>query len=149
MNAQRMLAYADWSGMRPMTVLEMNKVSYGPLQPQALCNSSGCWYPSGNSSVYNTGALIDVGSYDSSSSTRATAGSSYYGVDDLTGNAREHVVSMNFLNFNSTNGDGSIGASGNADVNGWNPTGMLILYEQFLSNNSLDLFGIRYVRSAE
>ena len=35
-NQQRTLAYADWSGVRPMTHLELNKASYGPKQPVEL-----------------------------------------------------------------------------------------------------------------
>jgi formylglycine-generating enzyme required for sulfatase activity len=156
MTAQRMLAYADWSGMRPMTILEINKASYGPLQPvQTQISGVNYWYAAGTSGVYyqnndNTlGPLRDVGSYDSGTTTRSQSGSSYYGIDDLTGNAREHVVSLNFLNFNSVNGDGVLDASGNADVNGWSNTGMLVVYEQFSANYSTQYFGIRYVRSAE
>jgi hypothetical protein len=148
MTAQRMLAYADWSGMRPMTILEMNKASYGPLQPiQTQTN----YFAAGTSnSGYSGNNLVDVGSYDSGATTRAQSGSSYYGIDDLTGNSREHVVSLNFLNFNTTNGDGVLDDSGNHNVNGWNTTGMLIPYEQFNgANYSTPFLGIRYVRSAE
>jgi len=148
MTAQRMLAYADWSGMRPMTILEMNKASYGPLQPiQTQTN----YFAAGTSnSGYSGNNLVDVGSYDSGATTRAQSGSSYYGIDDLTGNSREHVVGLNFLNFNTTNGDGVLDDSGNHNVNGWNTTGMLIPYEQFNgANYSTPFLGIRYVRSAE
>jgi formylglycine-generating enzyme required for sulfatase activity len=154
MFAQRMLAYADWSGMRPMTILEMNKASYGPLQPvQTQTNyfasgtSNSGYYPNNDNTL---GPLRDVGSYDSGTTARSQSGSSYYGIDDLTGNARELVVSLNFLNFNSVNGDGVLDASGNADVNGWGTTGMLIVYDQFAgANYSAPYIGIRYVRSAE
>jgi hypothetical protein len=158
MTAQQILAYADWTGMRPMTILEMNKASYGPLQPvQTQISGVNYWYTAGTSSsgYYpnndNTlGPLRDVGSYDSATTTRSQSGSSYYGIDDLTGNAREQVVSLNFLNFNSANGDGILDASGNANVNGWSNTGMLIGYDQFGgANYSTPFLGIRYVRSAE
>jgi formylglycine-generating enzyme required for sulfatase activity len=148
MTAQRMLAYADWSGMRPMTILEMNKASYGPLQPiQTQTN----YFAAGTSnSGYSGNNLVDVGPYDSGATTRAQSGSSYYGIDDLTGNAREHVVSLNFLNFNATNGDGVLDVSGNHNVNGWNTSGMLIPYEQFQFADYAGYYiGIRYVRSAE
>jgi formylglycine-generating enzyme required for sulfatase activity len=157
MTTQRMLAYADWSGMRPMTILEMNKASYGPYQTPQFSTSLS-YFPAGGSTASSTfynnnnstfGPLRDVGSYDSGTTTRSQSGSSYYGIDDLTGNAREHVVSLNFLNFNSFNGDGVLDASGNADVNGWSNTGMLVVYEQFSANYSTQYFGIRYVRSAE
>ena len=147
MTPQRMLAYADWSGMRPMTILEMNKVSYGPLQP---AQTQSNYYAAGTSNTYSNNSILDVGSFDSATSTRSQSGSSYYGIDDLTGNAREHVVSLNFLDFNSTNGDGVLDASGNANVNGWSSTGMLIGYDQFSgANYSAQYLGIRYVRSAE
>ena len=151
MSINRLLAYADWSGVRPMTILEMNKASYGPLQPGTL---TSVYYPVASTYYTNNdgaiGALREVGAYDSGSSTRTSSGSSYYGIDDLTGNAREHVVSLNFLNFNSVNGDGVLDDSGNADVNGWSSSGMLVPYEQFqFANYSSAYLGIRYVRSAE
>jgi len=147
MTAHRMLAYADWSGMRPMTILEMNKASYGPLQP---AQNQSNYYAAGTSNPGYSNNILDAGSFDSPTSTRSQSGSSYYGIDDLTGNAREHVVRLNFLNFNSANGDGVLDASGNANVNGWNPLGMLIGYDQFSgANYSAQYLGIRYVRSAE
>jgi formylglycine-generating enzyme required for sulfatase activity len=154
MTAQRMLAYADWSGLRPMTILEMNKASYGPLQPfQTETNffaAGGANSPFYNNNNNTFGPLLDVGFYDSGTTTRSQSGSSYYGIDDLTGNAREQVVSLNFLNFNSVNGDGVLDASGNANVNGWSNTGMLIGYDQFAgANYSAPYIGTRLVRSAE
>ena len=35
-SSNMLLAYADWSGVRPMTVLEFNKVSNGPLMPNTI-----------------------------------------------------------------------------------------------------------------
>jgi formylglycine-generating enzyme required for sulfatase activity len=160
MTSQRMLAYADWSGMRPMTILEMNKASYGPYQTPQFSGTYSNFPASGNLSsntYYNNstnsstfGPLRDVGSYDSGTSTRSQSGCGYYGIDDLTGNAREHVVSLNYLNYNSTNGDGFLDPSGIANVNGWSNAGMLIGYDQSVNANfSAPYLGIRYVRSAE
>jgi hypothetical protein len=148
MTAQRALAYADWSGMRPMTILEMNKASYGPYQPiesEFICTSAGCGpsYGVGNTSAAVTNGPVDVGSLDSSSSTRGSSGSSFYGIDDLTGNAVEWVVRLNFFPFNSNNGNGILTANGTSDA--W-PDAILYYFDQ---RNSTYPQGARYVRSAE
>jgi hypothetical protein len=174
--AIRLLAYADWSGVRPMTLLEFNKVSYGPLQPiyyEVACNAGlnayiikgypawsansagGCNYAS------NGAPLANVGSFANTTSTRVQAGASYYGVLDLTGNAHEPVVKMNYFTFQNTNGNGILASNGNADVNNWNSTTMTMYIDMICSGYSTSSFsncyqifiaskyGFRYVRSAE
>jgi len=158
-NSNRFLAYADWSGLRPMSFLEFNKASYGPLQPVYSASCSGFvfgGYPSwGNTScpvAFNVGnnTIYDVGYCASSTSSRITSGSSYYGIMDITGNVHEPLVKLNFFNFSKNHGNGTISISGNSDVNGWQSS-MIIYCEQFFDNRGLNVnkYGFRYVRSAE
>ena len=168
--AIRLLAYADWSGVRPMTLLEFNKVSYGPLQPMFYdinplnTNKAIIGYPAWGSAIAggcnyagNGAPLVNVGSFATSTSTRVQAGASYYGVLDLTGNTHEPVVKMNYFTFQSTNGNGLLASNGNADINTWNNSTMLTYIDMTCSGNYgsyLNIFlvskyGFRYVRSAE
>jgi hypothetical protein len=172
----RLLAYADWSGVRPMTLLEFNKASYGPLQPILYQSSGSCGgsdyiingYPAWGSATAggcnyasNGSPLANVGSFATSTTTRVQAGASYYGVLDLTGNAHEPVVKMNYFSFQSANGNGNLSIAGNANVANWNSTNMITFidmictgfnsfmypscYQVFMANK----YGFRYVRSAE
>lgn len=172
----RLLAYADWSGLRPMTFLEFNKASYGPIQPvyyemyscdyNAFRISTG--YPAwgGGNGGCNYGGgyppqLANVGSFATATSSRLQSGASYYGILDLTGNSHEAVVKLNYFSYQNTNGNGILTTSGSADVNNWNVIGM-ITYIDMIHNyyvgtqNSCPYnvfspakYGFRYVRSAE
>ena len=143
MNALRSLAFADWSGLRPMSILEMNKASYGPINPQ----SNWDWiFPVGNyfGDYYS---IFDVGNYDSPNSNRFNSGSSYYGIDDLSSNAIEFIVNLTAYNFSAVNGNGELDLTGAHNVSGWNEE-MMIRYDQ----REIDPYypnSIRYVRSAE
>jgi len=162
------LAYSAWSGMRPMSILEFNKASYGPFQPvynNAIGESYNRWingFPAW-SDAYSTSISVseyngnympsNVGSRANSTSTRIQAGASYYGIMDLTGNAIEPVVRLSYSNFSNQNGNGTLPASGNAyGIANWN-TGMLIFIDQVstIAGNGRyqSLQGFRYVRSAE
>jgi hypothetical protein len=163
--AMRLLAYADWSGVRPMSFLEFNKVSYGPLQP--VYNNSCCPRPNGyaawgtsnskptNFVVLNSACsnIANVGYAGSSNSTRQSSGASYYGVLDLSGNVVEPVVKLNYSSFTTTNGNGVLASNGATDVSTWNSTGMLVfidMTEPGAYNNQISPgYGFRYVRSAE
>jgi hypothetical protein len=149
--ASRVLAYADWSGVRPMSFLEFNKASYGPLQPVADGDSRG--YPAWGIGATNYSATATtVGFASSSTSTRVTAGASYYGILELTGSAIEPVVKLNYSTFTNANGNGVLSSSGPADVSNWNSTGMLLFVDQHDGGGAsygASNFGFRYVRSAE
>jgi hypothetical protein len=143
MNALRSLAFADWSGLRPMSILEMNKASYGPINPQSYWD----WiFPVGNyfGDYYS---IFDVGNYDSPNSNRFNSGSSYYGIDDLSSNAIEFIVNLTAYNFGAVNGNGELAPTGAHNVSGWNEE-MMILYDQ-REINPFYPNSIRYVRSAE
>jgi len=158
----RLYAYADWSGVRPMSFLEFNKASYGPLQPiytSSYCNSN-CYSIGGYSSwgMANGGPVnfssiaTNVGYSAGPNSTRSSSGASYFGILELTGSAIEPIVKLNYASFTTTNGNGVLNTNGNTDISTWNNSGMLIFvdnhnegYSSYTSTN----YGFRYVRSAE
>jgi hypothetical protein len=167
-NDARFFAYADWSGLRPMTVLEMNKASYGPLQPVYRDNTIWCAYgatlysyPAWGGASAVSGAcptslpgnpgqavLQNVGYNASGSSDRVSSGASYYGIMDLTWNANEPVVRLSSFSFNSTNGNGEILSTGTTDVSTWNSSS-IFYWEQAYRQYGGQNYGFRYVRSAE
>ncbi len=129
--------YLDWCGLRPMTELEFEKACRGPLPPvlneMAWGNSTATGATSiinaglssesgsaGTNIAYNNAASVQgplrSGSFAKSSTTRVQAGSTYYGVMDMSGNVAEAVVHV-YTNprFTGTNGNGD----GAVDFNLW------------------------------
>ena len=155
---KRMLAYADWSGVRPMTHLEFNKASYGPLQPVSLTvnytsqyinsgsysfilsypawgsNWSGGTYGTGPENHHYTYPLVDVSYFSGANTSRAQAGASYYGVLGLTGNAHEPVVKNNHFSFDGSHGDGILANNGYADVASWDENKIMYVDMLFYTN---------------
>jgi hypothetical protein len=167
---ERFLSYADWSGVRPISLLEFNKASYGPIKPVYLiggCGGNIDGYPASGSTSgsINTFDLLDVTYYTSTTSNRSQSGASYYGVINLSGNAHEPVARLDYLNFLNVNGNGNLSSNGFHNVGNWNST--FIIYIDVLKNvnyNCVDSqigyynaggtfssnkYGFRYVRSAE
>lgn len=158
-------AFLDWSGLRPMTEFEFEKLCRGPLNPVAY------EYPWGNtlltkSTNSNSGngsaserppnlgeglvlyAWEDInwvpfrsGYAATSTSTRSQAAATYYGILDIAGNVAEQVVGggsgYDYSGFTTTNGDGALGANGNANVTGW-PTSFGISAGNFVKGGSFD-----------
>jgi formylglycine-generating enzyme required for sulfatase activity len=119
-----LMAYWDWSGLRPMTELELEKACRGPLPSvlnehawgssslyatsyAALTNAgAGNELPNSPSttvgnSVYSTTANVvgiqgpmRVGIFATATSSRVVAGASYYGVMEMSGNVWEVVVGV-------------------------------------------------------
>jgi hypothetical protein len=124
-NAQRLLAYSDWTGLRPATFLELQKAYNGP-------NASNLpffdWNP--NIGGYNNQpkfsihfSLADPNQgqnsgipYDAS----GKQGRGFYGAKDLIGNVWEPYVKINYLSFQFQNGDGILGESGFNNYPAWN-----------------------------
>jgi hypothetical protein len=176
-NPTKLLSLADWSGLRPMSFLEMNKVSYGPYAPifiysnneyMNLCSNSsnpryyyvgypswihsGCLYfPSYiNLSNYYNSSLQNVGALGNQSSTRESIGASFYGVVELSLNANEPVVSLSSFLYDKTNGDGFLLTNGNNNVNNWQNISILYVDQTSEETQYYDnRKGFRYVRSAE
>jgi hypothetical protein len=159
----RIFSIADWSGLRPLTILEFNKACFGPNQPVI---SFACYFSSGyvawkdsilgstNSSplfnLYSTQSLNNVGFLSNSISTRASSGASYYGIMDLNGNANEPVVRMKYFNFSNINGDGKLNLNGSSNINTvyWNTLALIFIdaFSCFINDYNR---GFRLVRSAE
>jgi formylglycine-generating enzyme required for sulfatase activity len=135
-------AYADWSGLRPITGLEFEKICRGG---QAAVNGEYAWgnaaMEAATSSLSNSGTSSETpnqgncnysvcspdgpyrsGSYADSTSTRTNAGAGYYGVMELSGNLWERCVTIGNANgrsFTGTHGDGALSSDGNATNPDW------------------------------
>jgi hypothetical protein len=144
-------AYLDWTGLRPMTDFEYEKLCRGSLNP--IPNE----YPWGNTSLTqangtgsNAGTYQErpsqageglclyqwndqnwapyrSGSFATQTTTRSQTGATYYGIMEIGGNLMEQVVGggsgYDYSNFTTANGDGILGSDGNANTPGW-PTGI-------------------------
>lgn len=142
---RRLAALADWSGLRPYTEMEFEKVCRGanipPLPNEYVWGSTTLNQLTG---VTNVGlaneavstpanANVDLGSYGTLSragifarpagSTRELSGAAYYGVMNMADNAAEVVITVvnpAGLAFDgSLNGDGYLDATGNSDQANW------------------------------
>lgn len=143
------LAYADWAGLRPMTELEYEKATRGSVvpivneyswgstslnnEPISLANagtyneqlSTGFNYRVGNA-CYATTALfpVRVGVFASNinNTGRVSAGASFYGVMEMSGNLWERAVmtgSETGRAYTGNHGDGVVSANGNANQQFW------------------------------
>jgi hypothetical protein len=138
-------AYLDWSGLRPMTELEFEKICRGTLPSIA---SEYAWGTAtitaatgisnsglSNESASNLGANANyggtasningplrVGIFAGTNTTRSQAGATYYGAMEFSGNLWERVISMGAAEgraYSGLHGDGEISAAGEANVTNW------------------------------
>jgi formylglycine-generating enzyme required for sulfatase activity len=144
-----LLSYLDWSGLRPMTNFEYEKISRGPLsrvgneyiwgtlnitqaQSTSLNNpgmASETATVSGNGlAAYNSAAAngpLRVGFSATGTTNRETSGSSYYGVMNLGGNVWEMLAGgSNTLNYGykltyADLGDGELTTAGIYNTSNW------------------------------
>ena len=138
-----LVAYLDWAALRPMTELEYEKSCRGNQNPTpsefawgntsataltGLSNVSNMSETASNTSsniAYNnsfTSGPVRTGIFATSSTSRATSGSGYYGNMELSGNLWERVVTVGNATgraFSDNNGNGALTTGGAADVAGW------------------------------
>ncbi|TAL58382.1 MAG: hypothetical protein EPN85_11705 [Bacteroidetes bacterium] len=141
-----LIAYLDWAAIRPMTEFEFEKVCRGTASVTANENAwgsvtllqaeSGALNNAGQVSETSTAAGAGLCAYGiadlakgplrcgfaaTGTTTRVQAGSSYYGVMDMSGNVDEQCVggyAYNYSAFTTANGDGSISSVGSANIAG-------------------------------
>lgn len=146
---QDLTAYLDWSGLRPMTELEYEKICRGPLYPvkreyawgndsmidaNQLSNlgeeTEHCTdsilpgYGFSNRGNYNPGkdlTVLRAGFAATNQSNRLQSGGTFYGVKEMTGNAWEMVINLskNGLNYTGSFGDGNLDEQGYATNPDW------------------------------
>lgn len=139
-----MVAYADWSGMRPYTEMEYEKACRGAnINPVAnecawgnttFIGLTGVSNMGADSEVVNLpanancnylnsyGAAVRCGLFATATSDRVTAGAGYYGNLEMSGNLSEYVITSGSADgraFTGAHGDGMIDGAGNANVPGW------------------------------
>lgn len=146
----RMAAFADWSGLRPMSELEYEKACRGYNTP-AVPNE----YAWGNTTINPVTSLLNDGASDeivstpsdanacisgflagnrpvrvgmfarSSGSDRTLSGATYYGVMNMSDNLHEICISIANAQGKaidaSIHGDGNLAADGRTDISSWQP----------------------------
>jgi formylglycine-generating enzyme required for sulfatase activity len=142
-------AYLDWAALRPMTEMEFEKICRGtmprvageyawgsstitqvtsnlvtnalkPNEAYASIANGLCTYGLNSSSTAY--GPLRAGIFATGSSGRASAGASYYGAMEMSGNVWERVVSLGNTSgsaFNGTNGDGTLTVNGDANQATW------------------------------
>ncbi len=147
-----LIAYLDWSALRPITEFEYEKTCRGPMASSAgeyawgsnilLQATAGALNNAGQSSETSTAAGSGLCAYGSNNSAhgplrcgfaatattnRIQSGGSYYGVMDMTGNVAEQCLggyNFNYSAFTTANGDGIVATTtGVANTAGWPATG--------------------------
>lgn len=145
-NTQRLAALADWSGLRPYTEMEFEKICRGANIPGVpneyvwgstnitplvtvsnvgLANESVLSPVTANTNVANSyGLLSRAGIFArSAGSTRELSGAAYYGVMNMGDNGLEicvNAINPTGIAFDgSINGDGYLDAAGNTNISNW------------------------------
>jgi hypothetical protein len=132
MNADRLLTYLDWCGLRPISEMEFEKVCRGARAPwineyawgdstmvilTGFQGTDGSGIetalPAGANVHYSNSPFygpVRAGIFATGSATRASAGAGYYGVMEMTGNLNEMVVGIYDVggrSYTGAHGDGN------------------------------------------
>ncbi len=158
-----LLAYYDWTGLRPMTELEYEKACRGDLSPVIneyawgstdILQSSTTLTNDGSISEITTNSGNGLCNYNHSgfpmrvgfaagpASNRLQSGASYYGLSDLSGNIAENCVTIGTSQgraYTGLHGNGELNGSGNFDVLNWPGTSGLSSRGGDFSTSSSDL----------
>ena len=136
-----LFAYLDWSGLRPMTELEFEKVCRGPQQPVldeypwgntviTPVNLSNFVNPGTVSEGFNNTATglsnynkvldgpVRVGFAATGSTSRITASASYYGAMNMGDNVLDKAIKAN-SSFDFSLGTGDLDVNGNTTISKW------------------------------
>lgn len=144
LNAEDMLAYADWCGLRPLSEMEFEKMCrpfYPYLPPRGEFAWNSVWlktptavldpgtrteYPREGDANTNSrgiiGAPMRCGAFAVNAASREQMGATFWGVMDVSGNLSELYYNVNTQGrvFRGTtavcHGDGTLGADGRANV---------------------------------
>ena len=150
LNWENVTAYLDWAALRPMTELEFEKISRGPAEPVAKEFAWGTPFAENGNTVLQDGTAFETvaengqdtvglanygaglqegylqgplrtGFAATAETNRITAGSSWYGVMEMSGNVWEACVSTNSegLQYKGLQGDGQLNEQGFANTNSW------------------------------
>ena len=135
-------AYLDWNGLRPFTELEYEKACRGgnlsPVPDEyawgntSITGATGvsnagfanevATNPGANAVNNNLTGPMRVGNFAQAATNRQTAGASYFGAMELSGNLYERPVTVSNATgraFTGINGDGTLDATGNANTINW------------------------------
>lgn len=148
-NGADLMAYFDWSGLRPMSEMEYEKSCRGPMaavpdeypwgtsltasnaygitQANTLSEAPSTGYStSAGNALYsitspNYGRPTRVGAMAAAAGNtgRITSGAGYYGAMDLGGNVTEATVWMQNSAYTGNHGNGTLTIGGASDVTGW------------------------------
>jgi hypothetical protein len=112
-NQQRLMAYADWCGLRPMSFMEFQKAYNGPKPPRTF--EYDLW---GFDECGGQHPIPDV-------STLPNLGAGVYGSKSLSIKAREPFVPISASAFNrTTHGNGLLDSSGLTNETNWQTVGI-------------------------
>ncbi|MCX6266122.1 MAG: SUMF1/EgtB/PvdO family nonheme iron enzyme [Bacteroidetes bacterium] len=134
-------AYTDWAGLRPMTELEFEKACRGTVAPVASEYAWGNTSATKANNITNGGAINETtntsganavflndtgpmrtGVFATGSTTRALAGSTYFGIMEMSGNLWERTVTVGSAAgraFTGVHGNGTLSTAGYADISTW------------------------------
>jgi len=156
-----LLAYLDWSGLRPMSGFEYEKACRGPVFPVVdefawgSASFSAVWPSTGTFQNYgtetetiietldgpiNTDVIMRCGIFaKGTGSNRFNSGGTYYGVMDMSNNAMEITAGYTSSTFNSTLGDGKLSTTGEANTTSW--VGLNYVWKGTQNSNPYDIAG--------
>jgi len=169
LNWSDLLAYCDWSGLRPSTELEFEKSCRGTNLPvieeyawgsTAILQSTGLLF-SGTVLELSTDFGNGLSNFNNSvgpyrcgfaakifTNNRVSAGISFYGISDLSGNVTERCISIGSPEgraFTGLHGDGELLPNGDANVLGWpDSRGLSLRGGHFNASSDLLIVSTRY-----